>query len=281
MYKSKLRKRFFSLFIPYMIWNIVYIVFTVVIKYNLDYRLFLDDYGNIVSLFYNCCEWGDVMQPMSGPFLYPLWFIRDLIILSLISPIIHMLIKNLRIFYVIILLFIYVLLLWPNIPGLSANAIFFFSIGAYLSIEKKDIVSECRRLKNIGLLCFIILLTFITYMNINDNSFPKNIFAIYLIVSVVSMINLGAYITSKNIEIKKEFTDMSFFIYCAHHVFLIGLSINIIHKLISMFIFNSSLINLTLLILTPLVVLLFCYAIYKLIEYISPMTLRIINGNRR
>lgn len=279
-YKRKLIKRFYTLIIPYFIWNVIYIVLSIVIKYKLDYKHFFEEYGYIWELFYNSCSWGDVMQPLTGPFLYPLWFIRDLIILSIISPIIYILTKKLRIFYVTILFIIYILFLWPNIPGLSMNAIFFFSAGAYLAIEKKDIVTECKKLKNIGMSCFIILLVFIIYMNISHNSVPKNIFAIYLITSVISVINIGSYLTNKNIEIKKEFSDMSFFIYCIHHVFLIGLSIKISHKLSFLFFSNNNLIYLSQLILTPLIVLSFCYIFYKVIKYLSPMTLNILNGNR-
>lgn len=279
-YKQKLKRRIFTLLIPYLLWNAIYIVLNILFKYKLDYNHFFDDYGNILGLFYNCCSWGDTMQSLTGPFLYPLWFIRDLIVLSLISPIIYILIRKLKIYYIIALSIIYIFLLWPNIPGLSINAIFFFCMGAYLSIEKKDLIKECDRFKEVGAIGFIILLIFITYMNITHNSFQKNIFAIYLIISVISVINIGAYLINKNIEIKKEFRDMSFFIYCIHHVFLIGISTIISYKIISLFTANNNLIYLYQLLLTPLIVIFFCYLFYKAIQYISPITLNILSGNR-
>jgi len=76
-----------------------------------------------------------------GPFVLPLWFLRDLIVMAFISPIIYYLAKYAKIWGLVVLFLFYYTNIWIEIPGYSTRffltAFFFFSIGAFFSIDKK------------------------------------------------------------------------------------------------------------------------------------------------
>lgn len=148
IYTDKLKKRWNSLVIPYLLWNIFPILVVIclwVLKYiifNHDIGVFMDkliayfDSNGWLSLFWNTKEWGGnvinwIGQPVmgSGPINYPLWYIRDLIVVVLLSPGIYYCIKMMKQWFLIIMLFFYFSGIWPQLPGFSATAILFFGWG--------------------------------------------------------------------------------------------------------------------------------------------------------
>lgn len=80
------------------------------------------------------------------PINYPLWFIRDLMVVMLFSPVVYGLVKYLRYYGVLMLGLLWVMGWWIDIPGLSLTAVFFFSFGALFSVHGKNFVVEMRPL---------------------------------------------------------------------------------------------------------------------------------------
>ncbi|MGC8140665.1 hypothetical protein ACP3W2_24705, partial [Salmonella enterica] len=69
---------------------------------------------------------------------------RDLIVVVVLSPVIYWFVRKTRVFGLGVLLLAYCTQIWTPIPGFSPSAFFFFSIGAYFSIEGKDIIGFVR-----------------------------------------------------------------------------------------------------------------------------------------
>ena len=88
-YKSKLSRRFFTLFIPYILWNLISLFLQIIkIKYLgfPDYGLF--ENGNL--------QWTKVFEGFYNyvdgyPFAFAFWFIRNLMIFILLSPLAYIL----------------------------------------------------------------------------------------------------------------------------------------------------------------------------------------------
>ena len=133
-YGQKLKSRFYTLFIPYLLWNSLFVIayiiayaagypqiinFKSITNYNLfDYiRLYWDrgafDNGNFV------------------PALCPFWYIRNLLILSILSPLLLLIIRYVREIFIIIVT-IWWITTYHN--ALIPQTILFFSLGAYFSI---------------------------------------------------------------------------------------------------------------------------------------------------
>ena len=134
VYVKKIRNRIKTLFIPYLIWNLLFFAYN-----SINASIFrLEDF---FKSFW--CIYTDLSNK-TYPVNYPLWFLRDLMIAVLCTPLINWSIKKFRYFYLIP---IGVVWLSANIYNYGriaqlASAFFFFSFGAYMSINKKDIIYE-------------------------------------------------------------------------------------------------------------------------------------------
>lgn len=161
VYLKKLKSRCRTILIPYLVWNILYILNVVVRKIGKgilhpDY----DSMGEItayfsshgwLNMFWSCnvwpfrTSWFGWDLPSSGPVIVHLWFLRDLMVVVLLSYVLYTLIKRFGLAFLFLLFFCSILGLWPNIPGLSAGCFLYFGMGAYMSINKKNLLVEFSR----------------------------------------------------------------------------------------------------------------------------------------
>lgn len=101
MYGSKLRKRAQTLLLPYLFWNGALVGLRLLIE-----LLFPSVLSGEVKpvLDYGWCDWWDIFwarepsEPggMPMPINYPLWFIRDLMVLVVFSPLVYLWAVSLR-----------------------------------------------------------------------------------------------------------------------------------------------------------------------------------------
>ena len=117
---DKIRSRFFSLLIPYLIanciaWGCYYFALKAVP--SMVSGFLGDDWKNPLFVFW------------TGPINLSLWFIRELIVMVVISPLIYLFVRYLRWWGVLALGILWGFKLCPE-------PVFFFSLGACLSIWK-------------------------------------------------------------------------------------------------------------------------------------------------
>ena len=190
IYWQKIGRRVKTLLIPYIVWNLL---MAVKLKtFNL-------------SIFWE-------------PANMPLWFLRDLIIVSLLTPIIYIGVKRLGYWLIVLLLPIYLTGIWAIQPGLNPYAICFFTLGAYLSIQRINLVEACVKMeKTVYLLSVLLALAMIL-------TYPTIAYSILMlcfrVVGVVAVFCLAHRFLSRTTNrIPKTASDASYFIYLAHYVF--------------------------------------------------------------
>lgn len=190
IYWQKIGRRVKTLLIPYIIWNLL---MAVKLKtFNL-------------SIFWM-------------PANMPLWFLRDLMIVSLLTPIIYIGVKKLNYWLFVLLLPIYLTGIWAIQPGLNPYAICFFTLGAYLSIRRINLVEVSSKLEKTAyflsvLLALAMILTFPTIAY-------SLLTLCFRVVGVVAVFCLSHRILSRTTKrIPKTACDASYFIYLAHYVF--------------------------------------------------------------
>lgn len=142
IYIKKLNSRISTLLIPYFVWNAVTLVIDL-LKFYIGRPSWID-YGNAsIGEIIVHCFWGNVSDISSGiyyPINLPLWYIRDLIVLCLFSPIIYKICDKFGWFTIVALTVSYFLglhLLYFNLLG-----ILFFSLGAFLAIHNRNLVYD-------------------------------------------------------------------------------------------------------------------------------------------
>ena len=153
-YKSQIHKRIKTLFIPYVSWNIIAILYSLVVHNRNIFHLPAHQILHYFSIEFTRI-WFDPNSPILGkmntPIDLPLWFIRDLMVVMLLSPVIYNILsrKTISLLFIATLLLLSVCSYIPTylLPGLGLNSLLFFSIGAWYGIRKKNIIStiwDCR-----------------------------------------------------------------------------------------------------------------------------------------
>lgn len=216
-YGQKLKKRARTLLIPYIFWNVVVFLLTLCSQLFLSsmlsgrYKLIANyDWQDWINLFW---AHGDSGMPIC----YQFWFIRDLIIVIIFTPILHYIIKYCKVFSIFVLGTLWLFNLWFAIPGFNITAFFFFSFGAWFSINKHNfIIDFCpmRWITTFMYLALVVLNTWLWHYKIIDNDY---IHKIGIIVGLVAVASWTAYgITKNHLPVSAFLAGSSFFVYAYH-----------------------------------------------------------------
>ena len=156
-YFSKTKKRINTLLIPYLIVSSIYLLL-IIIPFTQKYQsssLYLKDKPFLEKFLETF-----IFNPPGQ-----LWFLKDLFVLILVTPIIHWLIKYLKFYFILIL----VLLWFPIIPFkfyiFQNEALLFFSLGAYLTTIQDFLLQ--KRKGNFYYLTTFIWLSILTIISLS------------------------------------------------------------------------------------------------------------------
>lgn len=149
----KIKKRIRSLFIPYIIWCTLGVLVLTALHYLPFFNTFFTE--NLLSHI----SVKDFVNFYIYPVPYQLWFIRDLMVLVLLSPVIFILLKYVKFPFLLILLVAWVL--EYEVVKVRIEAIFYFSLGAYLVAfkEQLQIIPVDRKFPIISMTLWIVLLS--------------------------------------------------------------------------------------------------------------------------
>lgn len=284
---NKLKKRVKSLVIPYFLWNGLAVL--VVVLLALYSHSSVDYYGikDVLSQFWCSRSWNadatnilGQRTPMYAPIDIPLWYLRDLIIVTLLSPIIFLLIKYLGKWLFVILVPLFVLDIWTMIPGFTIQAFLFWSFGAFLVLNKKDI---CITLPVVWkwVLYFITLglmvWTVVQYFNGNSVTVYNILWRLFTIFMVICFLTMSPLVLKFFGRLPKVFVDSTFFTYAFHAFPFIG-PVAFLGGLESRF--GSSIVQIICYLVIPIIIYAICTLCYVIIKRIAPRTTKVLVGGR-
>lgn len=288
IYINKLKSRFYSLFIPYIIWNtipVLYIITGLFIKHYSILQIldFINIKGGLCKYFFVSpilrmlyINWFGQPVMAGEPINAPLWFLRDLIVLVILSPVIYWFIKRLGFYFLSILCFIYISTIIPYHS--VTTSIFFFSIGAYFAISEKNII---REFNGVAVNSFLLALSFGFVDCFFDGKLTITgsvLYPFYIIFGVVAVFNLATWlIEKKHITINKTLAKSSFFIFCLHSLLVIGICRWFINLL---FPYNNTIFLILKYFLVPILTVCLCLVIYMILKKFTPKLLNILTGSR-
>ncbi len=271
-YLNKIRSRMFTLAIPYLLWNTIWMIFDIVCSYTFLSKYFVGRQLFVLS----------VTNVLKGIFFYehniPFWFVFDLIIFSLAAPLLHLIVRNKYIGIASISLLTILATFGIGIPSsifYSSTAIIFYLIGAIIGEHYFDFAS---RKANKGIRCFsiIFLLAYITLKNF----FPSQQYP-FKVLSQVVIFTLSAFALWSTIDMfidkvkPKMFYSRSFAIYAMH----INVSA-IIAKLTFLCLPKSGWMAVPNFIITTILTLFLINFICSFLEKNLPKVYSILMGNR-
>jgi len=126
---DKLKKRLKTLLLPYLLWSAGVVLFYFVIQAIPKVGVFFSK-----ELIRNYSTSELLKTIFINPINFQLWFLRDLMVLVLVSPVLYYLIKYLRL--TIVILFAFLWLFDIRLQVLSTESLLYFTLGAYLSFNK-------------------------------------------------------------------------------------------------------------------------------------------------
>ena len=156
VWKQKIRSRVRTLLIPFIIFNVICAIsllclslkngggWTLAGAYEGRWPL-AGWLWNGVSYCQGWKNWLGMDMQLYYPLDVPLWFVRDLMVMLVLSPIIYWLIRKGGAVYLGLVGIAYCLGVLCCAPGFSTNALFFFSLGAFAAIREIDPVAGARK----------------------------------------------------------------------------------------------------------------------------------------
>lgn len=273
-YKHKIKKRFFSLLIPYIFWNL--------------WPVIMITGGNLYSVVFHGKSFDDLIYYINSlwndgllrifwnkignlyPYNFPLWYVRELMIMSLFSPIIFFLIRKLNMLYIIVISIIYIFVKLPIIAGLFPSSILFFSIGAYFSINKVNIINFVHNNKYIIIPVSVMLYILSTFFL--DNYIKYVVFNIFVISMTMCSFLFMSKFPEKCILIFSNASKSVFFIYGIHITIMTYSYKLLMHIPI---ISNSDVL---LYIINPFITIIIASLLYFVLNRIVPNMMKIICG---
>ncbi len=275
VYVYLVKKRFKSLVLPYLFWSILGFLIFLLLQVFPKTALFFKQ-KHFVDYTFN--ELLDVILINPVPFQF--WFIRDLIVFTLFSPIIYIFLKCLKHFGLLILL-----LAWAidfDFVIFSNEAILFFVFGSFLGIRKINLEYKLSINYCFFLLTFWISLVFIETMLICNN-FTEHIIlniihklGILFGVSIIWFIYDFILKNAENVKLKFDsLISLSFFLYATHEPLLEMVKI-LFYKILG----KSQSSLLLIYFISPILVLSISSILGIYLKRKSPVFFGIINGGR-
>lgn len=212
------------------------------------------------------------------PIAYQFWFIRDLIVCVIFSPILFLLISKIKVIWICFAGLGW--LLGMRIPiigiyGFSIDSIFFFSLGAYISIYKIDLIALFKDMKLLAFLYPVIAITDLLSMNESYNAYIHNI---GILCGIVFIFLLVADLLEKNTIRPVPFlTSASFFIFAIHDPWLLRQLRKLFYRFINPQTDMGMCVSYFMLVLAVVFISLI---IYKILINITPKFISVITGSR-
>lgn len=212
-YSSKVKSRIKSLLIPYLLWNTFYYILFLIcslmpfLNGRFNSTVDFDIINNVIGI-------------LNSQFT-PLWFVKNLMIYTLVSPIIYLIISKIKIGVIFLLTIFTINLFHPFEYKSCLYWLPMYMFGALLGIHFKDLFFNYK-FKSTRLTCLLILII-VCYAILNITYENRILLYIYRCLSPIAFwIIIDSFVNFGSIKIK-DYYKYSFFIYANHFFLLTGI----------------------------------------------------------
>lgn len=281
-YLNNLKKRVKRLLVPYFLWGIIFV--------GIRYLCYLLGQSDNIDLFVDKFRW--LYYVVLFPINYQLWFIRDLFLIVLISPLIYFFLKRLNFLFVILLGIVW--LFYHNnffilfgvedfirtktdlkVVGYDFMSLFFFSFGAWFALYNKDFTLLFKYLFPLTLVSYLFCAT---YRFILCDIYWGELFHRFAILSGMMSIITIVYMFVKKGKVKRnmflERGSQSIYYY---HVIFLTYFVGIL-KLLHVFEIDNSCVYTLVYISIPIITILLGLWLYKIGMRYMPRVMNVILG---
>lgn len=275
-YQQKLETRFNTLLIPYLLWNALFlglyiIAFITGYPQDINGKSIADyTYIDYMRAFW---DRGSYDEGNFVPILCPFWYIRNLLIMSILSPLFFYIIKYIRELFLLVVAFWW--LLTPHNAFIS-QTILFFSLGAYFSILNMNPLDFfIRYSKWFIMLCCIFAIADVMTHTINVTPINLQIHRLALIFNIPALFLLADYCCQKGFT-ARLLPNAAFIVFSVHYPIVV-----IIRKICAVKLgYASDLIHIPLYFICVIIATTISILIYICLDRFCPKIKNILSGNR-
>lgn len=273
-YFSKISSRVKTLLIPFLIWNIATLLLLAIAQSLPSTQEFFSGKNARISSF-NFFDYANAIFGLDrSPISYQFWFIRDLMVLVVFSPVIYFIIKRIPVIFLSCLVACWFTSIWPLFSP-SAEATLFFSIGA--TVACKD--GSLFRLDNFAMPIIIAyLFTLLIDVFLIGFHLGQYVHRAGIVLGVLAFLCL-----SKTIVLRPKVKDAlitlaatSFFVFASHEPLLTVVR-KIVFKIIQP---SSNFSTMALYFLIPIFVIFLLVVTHRFFAKKIPNFTRVIAGGR-
>lgn len=269
--KQKLNRRIHSVLIPHLFWNLLNVVAILLVTWLFGLLGITINSDQMVGV-----TKGPVFWFINGPIDYPLWYLRDLFVMSLLAPAFYYPIKKWPWVSLAVILVLY--LISFKIDFFLFPTFSLFGMGAWMSIRNDNIVAFCRLLKYPAAAIAFFLLPIATFFHASDYAYDKFFRLLFIPSGMITFMNICDKLYEFNgyRSLMLRLTETVFFIYAAHEIYILGWT-----KGLFLRVFGETLAAKWISYLfVPVVTLVICLALFYLLKRIMPKTLSFACGWR-
>lgn len=275
-YQQKLKTRFHTLLIPYILWNalllaLYIIAFIAGFPQDINGKSIAD--YKIIDYLRAFWDRGSYDNGNFVPILCPFWYIRNLLIMSVLSPLFYYIIK-----YIHELFLLVVAVWWLLTPhnAFISQTILFFSLGAYFSIFNKNPLDIfIRYYKWFIYVCCFFAVSDICVHTIYVTPINLQIHRLALIFNIPALFLLADYCCLHGFT-SKLLPNGAFIVFSVHYPIVV-----ILRKICAAKLgYASDLIHIPLYFISVIIATIISILIYICLDGFCPKIKNILSGNR-
>lgn len=298
IYCNKLRSRIKTLLLPYLCWiTISYLCIGCMpaIETLLDGGTVFDAWKTFMehrlSLIYSYWgiertwqfpDWfGNEIKGFSNHIVPTLWFVRNLMVVIVLSPIFYLFVKKTKIYGLLLIVMFYM-----SNHDFDMTSVLYYGIGAFLAINSINIVTVAKRFKIPALSIAAVSLVACTYYAGRLSLYGFRLYPVYVLAGVWSALYISSYLVEKKHVVPNKFLVQScFFVYALHFMRIDGEMwesslISYSYKVIAQLFIGIPHVELLQFLLPPIITIAICLGIFWCIQRFTPKFCRLLTGNR-
>jgi len=263
----KIKSRFSTLFLPFLFWSFLTILIFALAQSIPGTQQYFSGKNGLISQFGGFEFLRALFGVGRSPLAYHLWFLRDLILLVLLSPLIELLFRVAATPVLAAMIFLWFFDVIP-ITTPSFEAATFFATGAFFARRNVSLFSWDRYGFIVILAYFLFLVLETIYYGEEWRPFLHRVCVVFGMVSVLCVTRI--FLQSESISQRLALlSGASFFVYLAHEPLLIAA------RKIGFKIFRpeSGLAVVAIYFLIPILVILFLLIVHRVAIQITPKKL--------